>query len=513
MSTQANYVISVDLGTSFIKAGLYDTKGYCKNIQQHKIPHKFSRDGAFEQQGDDFVKHLVKILRSLIHKTNTKKENIEVIAFTGQMAGVIGIDSNWNPVTIWSGTMDSRQNEITVDGIDDDRILYLSGTNFPFMAKKIKWFEKDSRNRSGKVSKFLGLSSYVIGKIANLKVEDAFLESTYLTWTGIADVENRQWSDELCSMFKIDKKTLPKIVDSKAIVGRLSKTIASACGLQEGTPIVAGAGDKVAGCIGTGAVNPGMLVEECASVAAMSLCVDSYKPDYENKTLETLPSAVGGQYYSVFFIPGSGLVIDWFIDNFAEDEKEAALNNNTTAFRLLDEKAEKINAGSDNLICIGLLGGRSLPFQPNIRGLWIGHSFNHTKVHFYRALLESYAYEYKNCLTIMKKQFSNLPFSQVRVIGGGSSSKLWNRIKANVLEIPYDQMNRDDLALLGTAIIGGAGVNLFDDIVKTSKKFVKICERFDVNKKQSEKYLKLSALYIQVIKDNEDIFDKLRMER
>ncbi len=512
MGKNSKYIISIDLGTSYIKAGLYNTKGQCLNIQQNKIPHKYSKDGGFEQLGDDFIKYFIKTLKSIVDKNISPKEDIEAISFTGQMGGVIGIDEKWNTSTIWSGTMDTRQNLNIADGIDHKKVLSESGTNFPLMAKKIKWFEDNNGNTSGKILKFLGLSSYVIGSIADLEIDDAFLESTYLTWTGIADIKNRNWSDELCSMFGINKKKLPRIVDSKTIVGKLSKTIASSCGLLEGTPIVAGAGDKVAGCIGAGAVDPGMLVEECASVAALSLCVDNYKPDVENKILETLPSAIKGQYYSIFFIPGSGLAMDWFVDNFAEEEKEAAINTNTTAFNLLDKKAEKINPGSDNLICVGLLGGRALPNQPNIRGIWIGHSFYHTKAHFYRALLESYAYEYKNCLTIMKKQFDNLHFSNVRVIGGGSSSKLWNKIKANVLEMPYDKMNRSDITLLGTAIIGGVGVGLFDDIEKTSKKFSEVKERFNIDRDQLKKYSRMSSLYFKVIKNNENIFDELREE-
>ena len=45
-------------------------------------------------------------------------------------------------------------------------------------------------------------------------------------------------------------------------------------------------------------------------------------------------------------------------------------------------------------IAIGLLGGRSYPSDPSIRGMWLGHSWFHRKEHFYRALLESFAYEY-----------------------------------------------------------------------------------------------------------------------
>ncbi len=513
MNSQRSYIISVDVGTSYIKVGLYDTKGHCESALKEKVPHIYSDNGAFEQQGDDFVDLLLKILKNLTEITNSKKKHIEAIAFTGQMAGVIGIDQNWNAATIWSGTMDNRQNFVMADEIDMEMILKLSGTNFPFMAKKIKWFEKEYGGLYKNVSKFIGLSSYVIGKIADLKSKDAFLGSTYLTWTGIADLRNRNWSEELCSMFQIDTRRLPLIVDSTAVVGKLSKAAASSCGLLEGIPIIAGAGDKITGCIGSGAVDPGMLVEECASVAAMSFCTDDYKPDIKYKTLETIPSAIPGRYYSLYFISGSGLSMDWFVDHFAEEEKKMALKEKTTVFKILDHKAEKIPAGSNNLLCIGHLSGRALPFQPNVRGAWIGHSFLHNKVHFYRAMLESYAYEYKYSLNILKEEFDDLTFSNVRVIGGGSNSNLWNEIKANVLGLNYEMLDREDLSLLGTAIIAGTGSGIFNDIEETAKNFIKIKKLIQFEKKEQKKYIQMASLYLRFIDNNLEIFEELNKGR
>ncbi len=513
MRKRNNYIISIDVGTSYIKAGLYDSMGNCRRILNQKVPHLYTENGAFEQKGDDFVRLLFKILKNLDISSDLIKKDIEAIAFTGQMAGVIGIDKNWDASTIWSGTMDNRQNLMMADVIDADMVLKLSGTNFPFMAKKIKWFEKEHKVLYKNTSKFIGLSSYVIGKIADLKSKDAFLESTYLTWTGIADLKNRKWSQELCSMFQIDGDKLPFIVDATEIVGRLSKSAASSCGLPEGIPIIAGAGDKITGCIGSGAVQPGMLVEECASIAAMSFCNDEYKPDIKHKTLETIPSAIPGQYYYLYFISGSGLSMDWFVDNFAGEEKKIAQSKNSTIFKYLDKKAEKIPAGSDHLLCIGHLSGRALPFQPDVRGAWIGHSFLHNKIHFYRSMLESYAYEYKHCLDILKEEFQNLKFSDVRVIGGGANSDLWNEIKADVLGLNYERLEREDLSLLGTAIIAGSGTGIFDDIEKTAKNFAKVKKTIKYNKKQKEKYLKMSSIYLKFIKNNMEIFSELNKGR
>ena len=71
---------------------------------------------------------------------------------------------------------------------------------------------------------------------------------------------------------------LPRIVDSNTVVARLSEEAADACGLRQGTPLVAGAGDKPAGAFGAGLVSPGLLIDESASFGALSLCVDNTSP-------------------------------------------------------------------------------------------------------------------------------------------------------------------------------------------------------------------------------------------
>ena len=47
----------------------------------------------------------------------------------------------------------------------------------------------------------------------------------------------------------------------------------------------------------------------------------------------------------------------------------------------------------DSLVSIGLLSGSAMPFDSEVRGMFLGHSLNHTLGHFYRALLEGFSYD------------------------------------------------------------------------------------------------------------------------
>ena len=505
-------ILSVDIGTSFVKAGLYTGEGVCLCVHREKTTQSY-RNGALVQEADDYIDKFVSVVRTLMVCAQAENASVKAVAFTGQMAGVVGVDSDLNAVTDWSGTVDSRQDLSMSSEADIAKVAAISGTNTPIFAKKLKWFEAQLGNDAGKVRKYIGIIGYVIAKISQAAVEDTVMQATNLAFTGIADMRKLSWSGELCRVFDIYTKQLPRVVHATQIVGHLSRSFAQACGLAQGTPIVAGAGDKIASCIGLGLVNPGGLADESSTVGAMTLCVDRYKPNDTDRSLEVIPGAERGQYYMMFYIAGSGVAVDWYIKTFACMEQQKADKECIDVHKLLESEAARVAVGSDNLMCVGLLGGRSLPFTPSIRGAWIGHSFSHTSAHFYRSLLEGIAFEYKRSVDVMRKEFSHLNIDKIHVLGGGGKSALWNSIKADIMKADYQTLERSDLTLLGTSIIGGSAIGMYKSISEGTKHAAKIKDTYKVDEANSEEYQEIYSTYIDVLEANSKIYEQLQKRR
>ena len=53
--------------------------------------------------------------------------------------------------------------------------------------------------------------------------------------------------------------------------------------------------------------------------------------------------------------------------------------------------------------------------------------------------------------------------------GGGAASGLWNRIKADVLGLPYVRLAVPDASTLGSAILAGHGVGLIPDMAAVAR--------------------------------------------
>jgi xylulokinase len=86
---------------------------------------------------------------------------------------------------------------------------------------------------------------------------------------------------------------------------------------------------------------------------------------------------------------------------------------------------------------------------------------------------------------------------------------LWNQIKADTLNIPYTIVTQQEPAILGSAIIGGYAVGLFDDLAKTSQEFVQVKDRIEPRKKYHEQYKQYAEIYIDLIDNLNNTFQRL----
>jgi xylulokinase len=507
-----SYLIGIDAGVSFVKAGVYDIEGNCEGVVNKSSPGDYPSPGVFIQKNEEYLTTVLDALKEAVEISGIDSSDVEAVGFSSAMGGATGVDKDWNVILDWSIISDTRYYPFVVEMQEAaaDLILRLSGTNFPLFAPKLLWWKKDFPEAYKKVRKFMFLCGYLVGKLCDIPSENAYVDRTFMQISSLADIGNEKWSDEICKIIGIDKNLLPKIVGSQTVVGRLSGKFAEKCGLKAGTPFVAGMGDKPAGCLGAGLVSPGVLIDESASFAALSLCVDKYVPDVENKTLENMPSPVKGFYFPCFFLFGSGVTHAWFKDNFGAEEIEAASNTGKSPFEFLDEKAAKLPPGSEGLLSVSLLGGRGYPSDPDIKGMWIGHTWSHKKEHFYRSMLESFAYEYGFVLNVMKKNYPEVDFDEVRVIGGGARSDLWNQIKCDVTGIKYTKLTRDDFTLLGNVLVAGHAAGIYKDLKDASLKFVTKDKNYSPDREKHEIYKKYVHCYSNVFDKIRDIYVDLK---
>ena len=508
MSNNETLLMTIDLGTSFIKASVYDQESNVLATAGDRVKSQFPKPGVFIQKGEDIFDSVINSIKSICAELGDKSSNIEAVSFTGQMSGFMGVDTDWNDITTWSCSMDTRympyaDRQIAKLG---KQFLEISGTNAPQMAPKFEWFKTEFPEESKKIAKYLMISGYVIGRLGDRPIDEATIDKSYTQWTGLADVRNSVWSDEICSAVGMDQKYLPKIVGSNYVCAGLSQKMADITGLKSGIPLVSGAGDKISGCLGAAVVDNGEVIFEASTYGALSACFDEYKPDMDSKRIDIAPSSIDGYFFSTNFIIGSGMTLDWFVNQFQMNEGDDI----GAAFAAVEKKASAIEPGSDGLMAIGLLGGSGMPLEGSLKGMWMGFDWSHKKEHFYRAILESYCYDFTLTCRSVEKLHPTYNLDNVKIIGGGAKSDLWTQMMADVMGKTFQRLNRKDVAMWGAAILAGNAIGLYPDMKATARKYVSVLKEFHPDMEMNKKYMPYLEQYEQFVKELTPFYRRLQ---
>jgi xylulokinase len=224
-------------------------------------------------------------------------------------------------------------------------------------------------------------------------------------------------------------------------------------------------------------------------------------------------------YYHVIpgrWYPGTGTrscasSYRWYRDLFAESEKSQAEKAGTSAYQLLDTDAAKIPLGAEGLFFHPYLLGEFTPYlDPHLRGSFTGFSMKHSKAHCTRAVLEGVAFSLRDCLTVI--QSLNMGMKEVRLIGGGAQSPLWQQIVADVLGLEVTKAEIDDSSF-GAAMLAGVGIAEFSSFEKTADQCIKIQKVIKPDFDNHRKYEKLFALYKEIHDGLAPVYQKLAAAR
>jgi xylulokinase len=485
-------LIGVDLGTTATKTALYEPDGTALATATAHVPLRWGGPGEVDQDPEEFVATTASTIAECVRSAGVGSDAVAGIGITGQMAGTMGIDSQWRPSTPYDSWLDTRCAE-EVDALESevgDELIALAGC--PAMvnhAPKIRWWRNRRPEEFENTAAWMPPSSFVSGRLCGLDATDAFVDRTYLHFTGLADARAGAWSDELADAVGVPVERLPRIVEPTELVGELSPQLAGDCGLRAGVPVAAGLGDTAAGVLGAGVVKPGQLLDTAGTAAVFAISTAEHRPDTQARTLIVMRGALPGQWVALSYLSGGGL-FDWLAQALGGEGAEDELS-----YEELGAMAETAPPGSEELVFVPHLDGRLLPNQPGLRAAWIGLDRRHRREHLVRSVHEAVAYEYSLYLRVMRDLHPELEPAEVRVVGGGARSGPWCRIKASVLGMPYVRLERDEFSCWGAALVAGAAVGALPDLAAAAQAATAERDRFEADVKAAPAYERALASY------------------
>ncbi|MBD3308707.1 xylulose kinase [candidate division KSB3 bacterium] len=497
------YLIGIDIGTQGTKAALFAEGGRCLAEAFQKSDLHQPSPGIVEEDPETQVASVCATIKNCVQQAQIDPAAVAGIGIDGQMAGILGVGVDGRNVTPYDSWLDTRcAHYITVMQQEaGDEIVNKAGGPPSFNhGPKILWWMHEYPDVFAKVRAFVQPGGYAAMRLCGLDGSAAFIDTSYLHFSGFADNPHSQWDDALCRQFKLDKAKLPRIVDSHSVIGNVSPEMAEQCGVRPGVPVVAGCGDTAASFLSCGATQEGICVDVAGTASAFATTTKTFQPDVLNKTLGCGQSATPGLWHPYAYINGGGMNLEWFRKEIANQGVDA--DQGKLSFDELNRLVEALDTTKDDPLFIPHLGGRVCPGQPYLRGAWLNLNWNHTLGHLYKAVLEGVALEYGLYMHILRELYPHFTPMEIRITGGGERSRVWNQIKADALGIPVVQIQRKEGAPLGSALLAGFGVGLFDDLTTAAQQWIEMGE---TTKPTPEKF----SLYQQRISRYTDFLEAI----
>ena len=385
-------------------------------------------------------------------------ESITAIALTGQMHGAVLLDADGRvvrPALIWCDQRTADQSRELEARFGIDELLRLT-CNRPltnFTLTKLLWVRQHEPEIWERVRHVLLPKDYVRFRLCGEYAMDVAEASGTL----LLDVAHRQWSAGVLQKVGLDKNLLPALFESSEVCGQLRPAMAAQLGLQAGTPIVAGAGDQMAGAVGMGIVRPGMVSATIGTSGVVFAATDRPALDAQGR-IHTFCHALPGRWCVMGVTQAAGLSLRWF-----RDLLRVPCPAGDDPYDRMTAEAAGAPAGCDGVLWAPYLMGERTPhLDPGARGALVGLAASHQRAHILRAVMEGVAFSLKDTLTIFAEM--NLPVKKIRLGGGGARSPLWRQIQADVYGMPVETLQAGEGAAYGAAILAGVGTGVWPSL-------------------------------------------------
>lgn len=433
-----NLTAGIDLGTQSIKVILYD-------YDQKKIVAKSScplelisaNDGTREQKTQWYDDAMEKCFKAL---DPSLLSQIKAIGVSGQQHGFVPLDANGNAlynIKLWNDTSTVEECTIITQALggDNEVIKEVNNAMLPgFTAPKILWLKRHKPEAFAKLHYIMLPHDYV-----NFVLTGSYVsEPGDASGTALYNPVKGGWSKKVCDV--IDSSLYSKLaplIASHEKAGNVAGAASKKFGIPQNIPVSSGGGDNMMGAIGTGSVEDGFLTISLGTSGTMYGF--SVKPIADPANGLSGFCASSGGYLPLLCTMNCTVATEQIRSLFALDVKE------------LDTLASQSIPGSNGVVVLPFFNGERTPNLPNgrasITGLTVANS---SRENICRSAMESAIFGMRGGLDA----FRSLGFTprEIRLIGGGSKSKPWRQIAADILNLPIKIPVLEEAAALGAAI-------------------------------------------------------------
>lgn len=491
---EKDLILSVDIGTTNLKAGVVDERGNILSLYRKEIYVEKDSEGKAEHNPYTLFNAFVEVVRGA---SKGFENRISLIVPSSYMFGLIPVDDKLNPLMGMMTLLDLRARETyeeLLEKIDISEVYKRTGFTPTFHAPlfKIYWIKKKRNDIFKKTRFFLSSKDFILLKLLG----GPFTEPSISSATAYMNVNTLEWDEYVLDILGVSKGKLPYIMSSDKILPDLPKESKRLLGFYKDVKVLTGVYDGGAVGTGIGAFEEGVGAVNIGTTGMFRVAYP--KPVFdkqESMRLQTYYLALG-KWFIGGAINNAGVALKWLRDNIFNMPYEE-----------LTREASK--EGSSNIFFLPYLTGERDKEIGNIAsGVFFGLQNIHTKGHMIRAVMEGVAFSLRMIYEALRD--NSIKVKEIRAGGGATNSPFWMEIFASTLGLPIKVSKVEEPALVGSAILGYYVLGRYEDLSQATIQMVNVQNVYLPNEEEVSYYEKKFLFFKKLSHELKELFEAHR---
>lgn len=454
---QSKYILAIDQSTSGTKALLFDELGDL--IARSDLSHEqiISEKGWVEHNPNQIYDNTLSVIKAVVKQSAIDKNDIVGVGISNQReTAMVWHKATGNPVynaVVWQCARgEAICNAIAKAGYSD-MIRSHTGLHLSpyFSAAKISWILQNVEGMKEKAEKgdlCCGtMDSWLVYKLTDCKSFKT--DYSNASRTQLFNISELKWDEEVCNLFTIPIEMLANVCDSNAYYGETDFEGF----LDIKIPIHGVIGDSHGALFGQGCLHEGMIKATYGTGSSIMMNIGKTPVFSNNGVVTSLAWGINGEINYVLEgnINYTGAVIKWLIEDvkLIQSEKESG------------ELAKSANQ-EDGTYLVPAFTGLGAPYwDSNATATISGMTRTTSKAEIVKAAVECIAYQITDIVKLMSEE-SGVVIGELRVDGGPTKNEYLMQFQSDILGIPVQVPNLEELSGIGAGYLAGIALNIYE---------------------------------------------------
>jgi glycerol kinase len=444
-------ILAIDQGTTGTTCLVFDPQAELVGRAYREFAQHFPQPGWVEHDADEIWQV-------------TREVAVEALEAAGVAAGelaAVGITNQRETVCVWDpddGTPLHRalvwQDRRTAARCDELRAqgyepLVRDRTGLVldpyFSATKIAWLLENVDGLAQRALEGRAIFGTIDAWLAWNLTGEHVTDPSNASRTMLYDLRSGEWSPELCELFGVPVRALPRVSPSIGEFGRLR---GGSLPGHDGVPLAGIAGDQQSALYGQACLDPGEGKNTYGTGSFVLVNTGDEPPPPPPGLLATVAWSIGQR--TMFALEASifvtGAAVQWLRDGLGIIASAAETEQLAASLE-----------GNDGVYFVPALTGLGAPhWDPYARGTIVGLTRGTGRAQIARATLEAIAYQTVDAVRAVEVA-SGRPLRVLKADGGAAANAWLMQFQADMLGVPVVVPEVAETTALGAALLAGVG--------------------------------------------------------